>query len=134
MLPHFGGAGLLDIPTVISENLKGLRPSGAEYQPFKVYHDQASLTQFGGKVCDVSRQPLTSHCCYPLVCAASCDVIGCLNTSQTLPPPYMAVGGRKHGFQAYFKALRGVVGTSNFQGFLFKYLANQRCKETNTIG
>ncbi len=46
----------------------------------------------------------------------------------------LLVGGRKHEFQDYFKALRGVVETSNFQGFLFKYLANQRCKEINTLG
>ena len=42
--------------------------------------------------------------------------------------------GRKHGLSACFQALRGVVGTPNFQGFLFKYLANQRYKKTNTLG
>ena len=129
MLAPFGGAGLLCILTVISESLKGVRPSGAEYQPVKVYHDQASLTQFGSKTCDVSMQPLTSHCCHPLVCAASCDVSGCLDTSHTLPPPFLAAGGQKLAGNMLFSGTQGGRRYPKLSGILIQvsgYPAVQR--------
>ena len=46
-----------------------------------------------------------------------------------LAPPFLAVGGWRQGLKAYFKALRGVVGTSNFRGLFLRGSATSPYKK-----
>ena len=46
----------------------------------------------------------------------------CYDTAYTLPPPYMTDWRQRHGLSACFQALRGMVGTSNFQRFFLTCL------------